>query len=108
MKETLRDEINEIVESITSSIAVSEIYLFGSHAKGNAREDSDFDFYVVIPNDSELRELEASRVIRKGLRDVRKRSIDMFVGKQEKFDRRKDYFYSLEQEVKDTGVRLYG
>jgi hypothetical protein len=32
----------------------------------------------------------------------------MLVGKQSKFNRRKDYFYSIENEVKETGVKLYG
>jgi hypothetical protein len=30
------------------------------------------------------------------------------LGKQSKFDRCKNYLYSIENEVKETGVRLYG
>ena len=108
MNEMQRTEINEIVNAILSSVPVSEIYLFGSFAKGMERENSDYDFYIVIPDDSNMRELEASRAIRKSLRGKRKRSLDMLVGTQSKFNRRKDYFYSIENEVKETGVRLYG
>ena len=103
-----RAEIDEIVNAILSNVPVSEIYLFGSFAKGTEREDSDFDFYVVIPDDSEMREAEVDFAIRQGLRGKRKRSIDMLVGKQSKFNRRKDYFYSIENEVKETGVKLHG
>jgi predicted nucleotidyltransferase len=108
MNELYRAEINDIVTSILSSVPVSEIYLFGSFANGTERWDSDYDFYIVIPDDSGMRELEASRAIRKGLRGKRKRSIDMLVGKESKFNRRKDYFYSIENEVKEKGVKLHG
>lgn len=108
MNEVQRAEINEIVNSILSSVPAVEIYLFGSFAKGTEREDSDYDFYVVIPDDSGMREREATWAIRKSLRGKRKRSLDMLVGKQSKFNRRKDYFYSIENEVKETGVKLHG
>ncbi|MCL2775723.1 MAG: nucleotidyltransferase domain-containing protein [Oscillospiraceae bacterium] len=108
MNEVQRTEINEIVSSILSSVPALEIYLFGSFAKGTEREDSDYDFYVVIPDDSGMRELEANWAIRYSLVGKQKRSIDMLVGTQSKFNRRKDYFYSIENEIKDTGVKLYG
>ncbi|MCL1821115.1 MAG: nucleotidyltransferase domain-containing protein [Oscillospiraceae bacterium] len=108
MNETQRIEINEIVNSILTSVPVSEIYLFGSYARGTAKDDSDYDFYIVIPDDGGMRELEASRAIRRNLRGKRKRSIDMLVGKQSKFNRRKEYFYSIENEIKETGVKLHG
>jgi len=108
MNETHKTEINEIVTSILSSVPALEIYLFGSFAKGNEREDSDYDFYVIIPDDIGMRELEADFAIRMGLIGKQKRSIDMIVGKQSKFNRRKDYFYSIENEVKETGVKLHG
>ena len=107
MDEVQRTEINEIVNNIVSSVPVLEIYLFGSFAKGNEREDSDYDFYVVIPDDTGMRELEASRLINRGI-PQRTRGIDMIVGTQSKFTRRKDYFYSIEKEIMETGVKLYG
>ena len=107
MNEMQRAEIDEIVGSILSSVPASEIYLFGSFAKGTEREDSDYDFYVVIPDDSGMRELEASRAINRKI-NRRTRGIDMLVGKQSKFNRRKDYFYSIENEVIETGVKLHG
>jgi len=108
MNEIQRTEINEIVNGILSSVPVSEIYLFGSFANGTERDDSDYDFYIVIPDESGMKESEADFAIRQGLRGKRKRSIDMLVGNQSKFNRRKDYFYSIENEVKETGVKLHG
>jgi predicted nucleotidyltransferase len=108
MTEQQNLEINEIVNTIISSVPVAEIYLFGSFAKEMPREASDYDLYVVITDDSGMREAEADLAIRQGLRGKRKRGIDMLVGNQSKFNRRKDYFYSIENEVKETGVKLYG
>jgi len=107
MNEAQRTEINGIVDSILSSVPALEIYLFGSFAKGNEGEDSDYDFYVVIPDNSGMRELEASRAINRKIPN-RTRGIDMFVGTQSKFNRRKDYFYSIEKEIIETGVKLHG
>ena len=108
MNEAQRIEINEIVNSILSSVPVSEIYLFGSFAKGNERADSDYDFYVVIPDNSGMRELEVSQIIRYNLIGRQKRGMDMIVGTQSKFNRRKSYFYSIENEVIETGIKLHG
>jgi predicted nucleotidyltransferase len=108
MGEQHQTEINDIIDGILSSVPATEIYLFGSFAQGTEQADSDFDFYVVIPDNFEMREIEATWAISRGLRGKRKRGIDMLVGKQSKFDRRKNYLYSIENEVKETGVRLYG
>ncbi|MDR2547387.1 MAG: nucleotidyltransferase domain-containing protein [Lachnospiraceae bacterium] len=100
-------EINEIVNIILSSVHALEVYLFGSFANGTENEESDYDFYVVIPDESEVREREAIWAIR-GAITKQTRGIDMLVGKQSKFNRRKNYFYSIENEVKETGVKLHG
>ena len=108
MNEVYHAEINEIVASILARIPALEIYLFGSFANGIISEDSDYDFYVVIPDDIGLREREANWAIREGLVGKQKRGIDMLVGTQSKFNRRKEYLYSIENEVKESGVKLYG
>ena len=108
MNDAQYSEIDDIVKSILSSVPALEIYLFGSFAKGDERNDSDYDFYVVIPDESGMRELEANRAIRKSLRGKQKRSIDMLVGTQSKFNRRKTFFYSIENEIIEKGIKLYG
>ena len=99
-------EIKEILSVILNAIPVIEIYIFGSYANGTAGEDSDFDFYVVIP-DNGLRAREATWRIREGLVGKQKRGIDMLVGTQSKFNNNKNT-YSIENEVAKTGVKLYG
>ena len=108
MNETQRKEINEIVTSILSSVPALEIYLFGSFAKGIEKNDSDYDFYVIIPDDSGMREIEAAHEIRYNLAGKQPRSIDMLVGIQSKFNQRKGHFATIENEVIETGIKLYG
>ena len=100
------DEIKEIQDIILATVPALQIYLFGSHAKGTQRADSDYDFYVVIPDDA-LRPLDATRKISMALRSVRKRPIDMLVGSESKFNKYKNV-YSIEKEVFSNGVKLYG
>jgi len=102
----LKDEIKEIQEIILSAVPALQIYLFGSHAKGTQNADSDYDFYVVIPDDY-MRPLEATRKISMALRSARKKPIDMLVGSESKFNKLKN-MYSIEKEVLNTGVKLYG
>jgi predicted nucleotidyltransferase len=108
MNEIYHSEINEIVKSILASVPALEIYLFGSFAKGIEKDDSDFDFYVVIPDDSNMREIEATHEIRYNLAGKQPRGIDMLVGRQSKFNQRKSHFATIENEVMKTGVKLYG
>ena len=102
----VNEEINEIQALIAEAVPALQIYLFGSHAKGTQQADSDFDFYVVIP-DNTIRPLEATRKISSALRTARKRPIDVLVGSESKFNKYKNLF-SIEKEVLDTGVKLYG
>ena len=45
-------EIYKIKDKILNTVKVSKIYLFGSYARGTQTPQSDYDFYVVVPNDS--------------------------------------------------------
>ena len=45
------EQINDIVERISRQLAPEKIILFGSHARGDAREDSDIDLLVVAETD---------------------------------------------------------
>ncbi|MCL2148481.1 MAG: nucleotidyltransferase domain-containing protein [Methanomassiliicoccaceae archaeon] len=103
---TTADEIKEIQDIILATVPALQIYLFGSHAMGTQRADSDYDIYVVIP-DGTLRPLDATRKVSAALRSARKRPIDLLVGSESKFNKYKDV-YSIEKEVFTNGLKLYG
>jgi predicted nucleotidyltransferase len=50
MSDNLPQAIYEIRDKILSCVEPEKIYLFGSYAYGTPRPDSDFDFYVVVPD----------------------------------------------------------
>ena len=45
----VNNEINAIKDRICMTVMPKRIYLFGSFAKDTYNEDSDYDFYVVVP-----------------------------------------------------------
>ena len=47
----INNEINAIKDSNCMTIMPKRIYLFGSSAKDTYNEDSDYDFYVVVPDE---------------------------------------------------------
>ena len=45
--------LDEIVRRLVAAYRPEKVYLFGSHARGDAGPDSDFDLLVIVPDDAE-------------------------------------------------------
>ncbi|MFA9462766.1 MAG: nucleotidyltransferase family protein [Velocimicrobium sp.] len=98
-------EIMEITDKIQETVKPKQIYLFGSFAKDTFKEDSDYDFYIVIQDDAGDK-IEISQKAYKALRGIRKRPVDIVVGYETSFRNRVDE-ETLEKAVKSEGVLLY-
>jgi len=48
------DELKEIVGPIAARFGIKRIYLFGSRARGDYDEQSDYDFIILCPKDMGL------------------------------------------------------
>jgi len=60
MDKKIQEELDIIKESVLKTVPAEAIYLFGSHAYGVPNDTSDFDIYVVVPdNATDLSELKA-------------------------------------------------
>jgi len=105
-EKNVEKEVKNIVDIILATVPALEIYLFGSFVDGTAKEDSDYDFYVVIP-DGNLREIEATWNIQGSIKN-RTRGIDMVVRTKSKFDKNKSTLGYIESEVVRKGLKLYG
>ena len=82
------------------------VYLFGSFADGTNREESDFDFYIVVRDGaSDLAGL-TTRAYR-SIRRIKRRPVDIIVGTESRFNERKNQ-PTVENEVFRKGVLLYG
>lgn len=101
------ENILEITGRLVEQLSPDRVYLFGSFATGNYQRDSDFDFYIVMP-DGENVGSAADRAY-KSIRYVQKRPVDIVVGTSSRFDRIGPSRDSLlvEGEVYRHGLLLY-
>ena len=101
----MSDVIVRIKDAIVDAVPTERIYLFGSYAYGAPSEDSDYDFYVVIP-DGGMRPLDALGDIYMAMRGVGRTPTDILAGTMETFERRSKQL-TLERTIAERGVILY-
>ena len=106
-------EIGLIKDKLVEALSPVKVYLFGSFADGRAREDSDFDFYVVVKDDEggdfqSLFDLtvKAHEAAHAAFHPAQTRPIDIVVGTESGFENGKGR--GLKREVAERGVLLYG
>lgn len=96
----------EMTRRLVAEFQPRQIYLFGSHAWGQPNEDSDVNLLVIVPESSQS-PLERGLAARRCLRDVRVPK-DILVQTQAEVDWASRVYASLESEILEKGVRLYG
>jgi predicted nucleotidyltransferase len=64
-----RDILVRCLDAMNQAMPIKAVYLFGSHARGDARPDSDVDLCVVT--DGASAQLKAAQTFRRALRQVR-------------------------------------
>ena len=102
----INDEIIQIKNAIVEAIPAETIYLFGSYARGTSNENSDYDFYVIIP-DGSMKPLEAALKARLSLSEISRRPpVDILADYRSRFEERRQ-FNTLERRIAREGVVLY-
>lgn len=100
------EEIEELKRGFVEKLNPLRIYLFGSFAEGTYRDESDFDFYIVVSDD--VGDVAgATAAAYRAVRDIKKRPIDIIVGSKSRFESRKS-IPSVENEVYTKGKMIYG
>ena len=107
MDKRIQDELNILKDIIVNTVPVELIFLFGSYANGTPHADSDLDIYVVMPETTDIREIDAMKLIHKAIRDKKTMPVDVVVSKKNKFNQRKST-PTLERQIVQEGVVLYG
>ena len=102
----LNGEIEKIRDAIISAVEVEKLYLFGSYAYGTPTEDSDYDFYMVIPNNG-MRPVDAMTEAELALWRTKIKDVDILAETPETFERRAKSFWTIEAKVVEKGVLLY-
>lgn len=96
--------IDKMVRRIVKRFDPEKIILFGSHARGTARPDSDVDLLIVMPVAGSKRKMQLE--LRTALHDVRVPK-DVIVTTPEEFAWRKDVVGTIEYPAATEGKLLY-
>jgi predicted nucleotidyltransferase len=103
----INDEILAIKDIIVKSVDPEKIYLFGSYAYGTPHKDSDYDFYVVLKDDSPIKPLDAMDIINIQRIDFDTHMpIDVLANYKTRFDYRSTQ-PTIERTIAHRGVVLY-
>lgn len=98
-------ELEALKDCFVNQLSPLKVYLFGSCVEGMDKPDSDFDFYIIVP-DEQTDTLELAFRAYKAVRKVKKRPVDVLVGTQSKFEQRR-HLPTVENEVYRKEVLLY-
>ncbi len=102
--DTLPAEARAIGRRLTDALRADHVYVFGSHARGDAGPDSDLDFLVVVPKSEKSRYQRA--VEARGLvRDIRVPK-DIIVLTRADWESDLQVVCSLASTVHREGIRL--
>jgi predicted nucleotidyltransferase len=101
----IEKELNMITSIILDNIDAKYIYLFGSYAYGQPREDSDIDIYIVLPNKySNFTEIYTKIVTELSIKNIF--FVDIILTTEIIFDTRKTK-YIFENTIYNKGKIIY-
>lgn len=103
--DTIPLEARLIGRRLTETLAPDRLYLFGSHARGDAGPDSDLDFLVVVPSSGKSR-YERAVEARGFVRDIFAPK-DIIVLTRAEWDREIKAPCSLSSTVLREGIALH-
>lgn len=99
--------IEAIANCIVEQVRSMKIFLFGSFADGSYNSDSDYDFYIVVRDEEDPCDIR--KKVRKAIRDVQNRPVDIVVGSESRLKKYGTFVDTLfiEGEVFNKGILLY-
>ena len=99
-------DVRIISDLISKNFPIEKIILFGSYAKGTNTVESDID--ICLLTNGEIKKLNLVREIRKKLYSHVSKPLDLLIYKTDEFYERANTLQSIEKEIIDHGVYLYG
>lgn len=106
MKLISQELLDEVIKRLTAEFRPEQVWLFGSHAWGEADEGSDLDLLVVVRESDETPVRRAQRAHRclRGLGIAK----DILVKTRPELERFRNVRSSLEAEILERGRLIYG
>lgn len=95
----------ELLEGVIRVFDPVEVWLFGSHARGDTHEDSDIDLFVVV-DDEKRGKFEAGESIA-AARNGFCGPLDLFLTTSSAFEQRRTVIGTLDEIVSGEGARVY-
>jgi len=108
MMATASDAIASIKDSILNTVGETceKIILFGSHAYGTPKEGSDYDFFVVLQDDTEKPVLTLQSIYRALAESPMPVSVDVLANYKSRFEWRSSQ-PTMERKIATDGLVLY-
>ncbi|MGI8549365.1 MAG: HEPN domain-containing protein [Dehalococcoidia bacterium] len=99
------ERLDEAVRRLVERLRPNQIYLFGSRARGDAREDSDYDLMVVVPDPdgATIERVQEGYDALSGLLSP----VDLLIWPREAFERQLPVIASLPATIACEGRLLY-
>ena len=99
-------QIQDIANKIGNAVDAGKVYLFGSYAKGEATEQSDIDFFIVMKN-RDKKKYQVADKLQQLVGDELGVSQDWIIDYQDKVNRFSNIPYSFIGHIITTGKLLY-
>lgn len=96
--------LEQIIHAIRQVLEPDKIILYGSRARGDAREDSDYDILVIAK--TFINELKTEQNIYQKLYKLNA-SVDIIVKTPETVEKCKKRFVSVTKETLNEGITIY-
>jgi len=106
MDKKVKTELDNIVRVLAETGTVSQIFLFGSYARGEETPDSDIDLCVLTPEKVNDR-FETAGKFRRKIIDIQTMPLDLLAFNHDEFYTYTDFRASFQYEIAKNGVLLY-
>ena len=103
---TYYKEVSEIVNCFVKALSPKLVYIFGSYARRDYNDNSDYDFYIVMPEDYIVTHDTAAKAY-ESIYGKSKKPVDILVNNEIDFEKRSLISNSFEKTVKAEGIIVY-
>ena len=107
MTSEIKKDIETLKKIIIKNVPTEQIWLFGSYAYGTPDKNSDIDVFVVMKENSPIRELDAMVAVDVARYKKINRPLDILVAKSENFKKRRE-IPTIERKIFREGIKIYG
>ena len=101
------EELQQLISAITAYAQPRHILLFGSRARGGARDDSDFDLCVIYEK-LPKRNLEVLQDLYRSFFPIGGHPVDLVVYQADRFEEKAIHKGSFESAIRSEGLVVYG